>query len=146
MSIPANVLLENQLRQSAKKLGTTAPASGGYAAPGQSPASGNPNQRQTRLTEYFGSGNVGATPGLLVLNYNPQRNYLLIQNTGTVSDVRVRIGALSEQFNGFTNGLAGFVLPANGGFWEPFVVPVDFISISWNTANGVVYVVEGVAP
>ncbi len=60
-----------------------------------------------------------------VLNHNPQRTYLIIQNNG-VSDVFINFSNRADSTN---------MRIASGGYYEPLVAPTNSIFLTSSTGN-----------
>lgn len=81
------------------------------------------------------SASIGAASAQ-VLAAKQTRAYLLLQNKGTTAVYCKTQGAVTDT--------EGILLAANGGFWEPLVIPVDAIHCksSDSTTNSVL-AIEG---
>lgn len=77
-----------------------------------------------------------ATPvSQLVVPYNPQRTYLMMQNNGAAA-VRVGFGRQADL-------TSGFVIAAGGGFYEPILGTVSSIHLISVAGTNAVVVIEG---
>lgn len=77
---------------------------------------------------------TATTTSTKVLDANAYRNYLIIQNTGSVS-VIVKFGAAQTASEGVT-------IPA-GGNYEPFKAPVDSVYLESASSTAAVTLIEG---
>lgn len=94
--------------------------------------------RRTNLTisraRFLEISSSATTENNAVLNENLLRSYLAIQNRGGNS-VFINFGAPAVD--------AGFELVA-GGFYEPFIVPIDSINVLTITGTSPIVIIEGV--
>ncbi len=78
---------------------------------------------------------VATTVSQLIIPYNVQRSYLLLQNNGA-ADVRVAFGRDADL-------MSGLVLSAGGGFYEPILGTVQSVHGISVAGTSQVTVIEG---
>jgi hypothetical protein len=144
MPIPGWVQAENAARNTPLVIGQARPGNPFPATPPPSPTISNPAAGNARYTEYYLVAPALAANGFLVLPYNPNRCYLFIQNQGVPV---IWVQQIALQAADQTRGLQiPGVVAGIGGWWEPWRVPVNAITISFNAAGSLGYAVEGTVP
>lgn len=114
--LSATIALNNTIAQSAP---APAPSTQVGSAPGPDPFS---------LTPFT----VNTTP-IIILQANPRRSCLIVQNLDGADDLFFNLGALASS-------ITGIKLPAGGGIIFDYKVPSNWVSVvfSASTARGVV--------